>query len=1512
MEGVSEPDIKNINGIQFSIMGPDEILKRSVVEVVKHDTYEKNIPVIKGLFDPRMGVTDTGKTCKTCGQKNIDCPGHFGHIKLAKPMYHYHFLGTLIKTLKCVCFRCSKLLVDKEDIKIKEILKKPPITRFNEIYSLSQKIKQCKNEDGCNAMQPDKFKPQGLDGISVKMEDEDEKIINIEYIKSVLEKITNEDIEFLGFSEKWCRPEWMICSILPVPPPSVRPSVKQDNSQRMDDDLTHKLADIIKANNTLRQKIDTDSRIDVIEDWAKLLQYHIATLIDNDIPGLAQAAHRSGRALKSIRQRLKGKEGRIRNNLMGKRVDYSARSVITPDPNIELDELGVPEEIAKNLTFPEKVNNFNIDKLKKLIHNGPNKHPGAKTIIKKSGNKITIIDKNKYNIELEIGDTVNRHLIDGDYVLFNRQPSLHKMSMMGHRVRVMKGNTFRLNVSVTPPYNADFDGDEMNMHAPQSDSSVAELKYIMSVTKQIISPRENKPIITIVQDTLLGINRLTNYTKVTYIVPKKNELLYLTNTNIIPIESESDKVGELNEMIIDSSYFTKQQLMNVICDLSTFGKDIPKPDINYKYNNKMIELWTGKQVLSYILPDNINLEMDNGDGEEDENDIINFVKIINGVVKQGVFNKSLFTKMSKGLIHTIFNDHGSEMAKNFIDDLQKIVSYYLLIEGFSVGISDMIADTKTNKELNNIIAKTKDNITEVMQEIHLNIFENYTGQSNQQFFESKVNAILNKTISDTGELGLSSLEPGNRATSMINSGSKGKATNIAQMVACLGQQNVDGKRIPYGFNRRTLPHYTKDDDSAEARGFVENSFISGQTPQEYYFHAMGGREGLIDTAVKTSETGYVQRKLIKAMEDLKVSYDYSVRNSSGIIIQFTYGDDGMDSCFVESQPLIIPKMSTEQISKKFLFEKSYDWSKVLEEDTIMELKTNKKFYKLLEDNFKNILDHKFYILKIFDYNVESNIFYPIHIQRMITNIVGLYNKNKSDISPLEILEKNKNLKDELYISDNFKNNNIIHILIDIHLSPKILISEYRIKKTQYNELIQKIKLQFYKSRVAPGEMVGAIAAQSIGEPATQMTLNTFHFAGVSSKSNVTRGIPRLRELLHITKNLKSPSVKIILKEEFNDKNKCNFIKNQLEYTTLREIITSSDIHFDPDNNKYETNIEEDKEFLQIYKEFIDIEYESDKEEVKTNPWIIRFEFDKNKILNNGLTMEDIFIAISQNDIENKMKFVYSDENAKIIIGRIHIKDSKIVKSDKLMNGLYDQTDIINIFKDIEQVLLDNTIIKGIKNITNIIISEEKIDKLIDKELVNQPRWILETDGTNLQDVLISEYVDTTETISNDIIEIYEVLGIEAARNKLIEEITGVVEYEGSYINSRHIELLCDVMTSTGILLSINRQGINRGDSGPLAKCSFEDTTDQLIKSSLFGEMDKLLGVSSNIMMGQKIKAGTNSCELLFDEEKFITELTKISTDPPNLDETDKNIDKMFEDDSEEDIYCNDENFEFSL
>tara|TARA_B110000858_G_scaffold176186_1_gene210194 strand:- start:246 stop:4811 length:4566 start_codon:yes stop_codon:yes gene_type:complete len=1517
-----EPDINEVVGVQFSIMGPDEIRKTSVVEITKHDTYEKDIPVIKGIFDPRMGVTDMGKICKTCGQKNMNCPGHFGHIELARPVYHFHFIHILIKILKCVCFRCSKLLIDKNDIINQNIFKLPRQKRFAEMYAQCQKIDRCgkTTDDGCGCKQPDNYKLDGLVGIQAKWKDIDmeSNIIDIEYIKQLLENITDEDSNFLGFSDQWARPEWLICSVLPVPPPSVRPSVKQDNSQRMDDDLTHKFSDIIKANNTLKNKMEnSNTRKEVIDDWAKVLQYHVSTMIDNDIPGIIQSSHRSGRALKSIVQRLKGKEGRIRNNLMGKRVDYSARSVITPDPNLELDELGVPILIATNLTFPEKINNFNRDILIKYIENG-DKWPGAKNIIKMKDKKtITITDTNKVNLisDLENGDIVNRHLINGDHVLFNRQPSLHKMSMMGHRVKVMIGNTFRLNVSVTPPYNADFDGDEMNMHVPQSYEAYIELKEIMNVTKQIISPRENKPIITIVQDTLLGINKLTRDLHLKYIVPQNDEILTINNTNSIIIKGNkgNSKSGNIKQKRIEGTYFNEQQLMNILCDLSTFGNPIPKPEAkNSKtINGKTIKLWTGKQVFSYILPENINLEMENSICDS-KNDKLNYVKIIDGILNQGGLDKGLFTKTSKGLIHTIYNDHGHDRTKDFIDDLQKMTAYYLLIEGFSVGLSDMIPDKKTDNKIKKIIKSKTKEIDELVQEIHLDIFENYTGESNDTLFESKVNGILNKTLSETGKLGLTSLEETNRATNMVNCGSKGKATNIAQIVACLGQQNVDGKRIPYGYEDRTLPHYYKFDDSAEARGFVKNSFISGQTPQEYFFHAMGGREGLIDTAVKTSETGYIQRKLIKAMEDLKVNYDYSVRTSNNTIIQFIYGDDGMDPIFVESQPLLVTKLDMKELIEKFYLDSNYDWKKKIDLETYEAFK-NTDFQEILDENFENIVKIQEYLItQIFKYDIENNIMYPIHIQRILQNMCGLPDKKKkkkSNISPLEIIDENRKLKSKLFVTDTFKNNIILHLLIDIHLSPKILIDEYCISKEEYHDIIYIIKNTFYKSKVSAGEMVGAVAAQSIGEPATQMTLNTFHYAGVSAKSNVTRGIPRLRELLHISKNIKSPSVKIYLNNIYKyDKNKSNYIKNNLEYTILNDIVVASEIHFDSKNNIYETDIDEDKEFLNIYKEFID---DLDEEPEQMSPWIIRYIFNKELMLDKGIIMEDIYLAINST-YSNNIKFIYSDENSKELIGRILIKSDITGNIDDL-NGLEDQSDVISIIKKINNDLLENIVIKGVENINGIVMTEIMSNTKIENKMESIKEWILETDGTNLIDILALDYVDSKKTISNDIIETYEIFGIEGTRNILIQELDEVFE---EYINSRHIDLLVDMMTSTGQLISINRQGISQGDIGPLAKCSFENTTEELINAGIFGKYDKLQGVSSNIMLGQKINSGTNNCDILLDEQKMMNLLENI-TDDEIYDVDDNNVDTLFEQiiDEEEKEYdsdCEDDDFKFSF
>jgi DNA-directed RNA polymerase II subunit RPB1 len=383
-------------------------------------------------------------------------------------VYFFQFFPYILNVLNCVCIRCSKLLIDKN--LHKNIQRRTGEARWRSVLALCSNVFRCGNqtEDGCGAVQPTRYVKDGIARITAEWAsmaganpDDPEKpgkvsqVLEVEYVLRLFRRITDEDVDFLGLNRYWCRPDWMICSVMPVPPPQVRPSVIQDNNQRSEDDLTHKLAEIITTNQRLQDKINNNAAKNLIEDEHIVLQYHVATLVDNQIPGVAPSAQRSGRPLKSVQQRLGSKEGRIRYNIQGKRVEFSARSVITPDPNISIGELGVPMKIAMNLTVPEKVTKYNKLQMYKLVQNGADKFPGAKTVVRPDGRMTSLKHVNTKEIVLREGDVVNRHLNDGDIVLFNRQPTLHRMSMMGHRVKVLPYNTFRLNVSTTAPYNAD-------------------------------------------------------------------------------------------------------------------------------------------------------------------------------------------------------------------------------------------------------------------------------------------------------------------------------------------------------------------------------------------------------------------------------------------------------------------------------------------------------------------------------------------------------------------------------------------------------------------------------------------------------------------------------------------------------------------------------------------------------------------------------------------------------------------------------------------------------------------------------------------------------------------------------------------------------------------------------------------------------------------------------------------------------------------------------------------------
>lgn len=1425
-------DVDTISGIQFSIMSAEEIKSRSVAEIVSTDTFSGNDPIIGGLFDPRMGVVDHNKICQTCEQKNTFCPGHFGHIVLAKPLFYIQFFDIVKKIMKCICFKCSKLLIDKNQSDLKKILNKK-ISRqkkFEAIYKIcsKNKIKRCGKEsenNGCGCRQPDKIvKDTHVGRIllewKAQKDDDNEEDNNLiffaEDIYRIFSRITDEDSNILGFPRAINRPENLICTIFPVPPPAVRPSVRNDTGQRCCDDLTHKLCDIVKTNNTLKMKIEKEVNKEQIDYWTILLQYHLSTFIDNKIPGIPQAKQRTGRPLRSLSERLKSKEGRIRGNLMGKRVDFSARSVITPDPCISINELGVPIKIAMNLTYPEKVNKYNKVKLMKLIENGPDNYPGAKYIRKANQDYRTIRLKNLDidTITIDDNDIVDRHMMNGDYVLFNRQPSLHKMSMMSHKVRVMKYDTFRLNPAVTPSYNADYDGDEMNLHLPQSVQTENELKMLSNVTSQIISPRESKPIISVVQDVTLGLYRLTK----------------------------------------DTSMLSEKQIYNLFMTNTKFIGDIPIPDF---VDNK-IKKWNGKQILSEILPPNLNIVNQNNQYDENnkQNEVKNLVKIENGKIIQGVFDKKIYQDRTNGLVHVLFNDNGQEEARHLFDNTQKLICNWLVYSGFSVGISDLVISKDIDSEMKGVINNMKKEVYDIIKKVHQNTYENNSFDSNKQNFENEVNKLLNDARNKVGKIALKNITDDNRMVNMIKSKSKGNPVNIAQMLSTLGQQNVDGKRIPDGYNDRSLPHYTKYDDGPESRGFVENSFINGLTPQEFYFHAMGGREGLIDTAVKTSETGYIQRKLIKSMEDCKINYDLTVRSATGSIIQFLYGEDGMSATKLENQTFKFINMDMNELEKNYLFREDDIIKNVFRKNIFEKLKKENKWKNRCLEYFKDLLNEReFLITKVFQNKDENRLLYPISIKRLINNAKNLFHKKntRTDIDPEFILDEIDKLCEELYLTDNNKGNRLFQIIVKVFLSPKELILKHRINKMSFEYIILEIRKKFKDSIAHPSEMVGVVAAQSIGEPCTQITLNTFHAAGISSASQTVRGVPRIKELLSNSKNIKGPSTKVYIKDDVNkDFNKCKTILNLLETTYISDIIKSSAIYYDKSDE--ETTISNDSEFLKLYKLF-------EEDCNVTSPWLLRFKINKEKMYHLDITMQDIYFRII-NHYNDYIECHFSDDNADELIFRIKLIDN----NDK--NDV-DKNDIITELKALEQNILENIIIKGVEGVKKVILLEDKETKY-NKEtnsFEKNTEWFMETNGNNLLDILIQKDIDAVKTISNDVNEVYEILGIEAARQVLFNEINEVLEEEG--VNFRHLSLLVDTMTNRGSLLSIDRHGINRSDIGPFAKCSFEETSDMLIKAGLFGEYDKINGVSANIMLGQIPPCGTGDTVIIMDEEKLM-------------------------------------------
>ena len=1423
-----------IIGIQFSLLSPDEIRKGSVANITSRDTYINNRPVINGMFDPRMGTLEAGMVCPTDGHDHIHCPGYFGRVELARPVFYLHYLVNIIKILRCCCFKCSKLLISKEKYAHLQLL--PPSERWNAIFAAASKVHRCGDhtDDGCGFNQPRKIRKEGLATVTAqwdeKNEDGEPLTANItpELCLRILSRISDGDVNFMGFSPVWSRPEWMICQVLGVPPPAVRPSVRHDAQQRSEDDLTHILVNILKTNKTLQDKIDSGAQGHIINDWTTLLQYYIATLVDNKMSGIASFAQRSGRPLKSIKDRMNGKTGRVRGNLMGKRVDYSARSVITPDPNLSISDIGVPMKIAMNLTYPAKVNSRTQAALTQMVRNGPNVYPGAKILARSTGEKIYLERVDRNSIELVNGDVVHRHMLDGDPVLFNRQPTLHRMSMMCHLARIMpKGDTFRMNVGDTKPYNADFDGDEMNMHMPQDPMSRAELLGLAAVRWQLISPANNKSIVGIFQDSLLGSFQLTR-PNVKFSRRKAMNLLM--------------GIKNVDPSMLESATISSMDLISQIL-----------PAISLRYKNKQF------------------------DESEDESISPNVLEIRNGNYIRGQLDKAALGDGTKGLIHRICNDFSNDASASFVDNIQDIVTKYMKVSAFSVGISDLIADSQTRDRITSLITDKKKSVKQLINETHLGIFDNTSGDSNQNELEKQINDLLGQALSQAGRVGLESLDKTNRFVTMVKAGSKGSDINLSQMISCLGQQQVDGKRVPYGFDARTLPHFTKYDDSPIARGFVENSFIGGLNAEEVFFHAMGGRVGLIDTAVKTSSTGYIQRRLVKGLEDLKIEYDLTVRNGKGKIIQFRYGDDGFDTVAVENQILPIMSKSLAELYGALVLPKDSEslksYAHIFTNAAFRRLKSEgARLQELTEPIMETVIGSRSSLNKlVFMNKTNSRVHLPVAFKYLISNTVGQINLTRDsvvDITPLDLLKMVNSCLNSLKSMTNFEPTKLFVLTFRYYLSPVNLLIHHRFNKVAVELLLANVILRYKQSLAAPGEMVGIIAAQSIGEPTTQMTLNTFHFAGVASKSNVTRGVPRIEEILSLSDKTKNPSCTVYL-PQIQQTNRENAVKtmHRLEHTKLSAVVKKASIIFDPLINT--TQVPEDLDFVNRYMAFqsaVDECKGEVQDETPQSKWIVRLVLDPYKMIVRNITMEDVKFALDKAYPET-VSCVYSDYNDSEMIFRIRLINKK--KASSMLP--LDQTDEIYLLRSFQSDILDNLVLRGVRDIQGV--TPRKIlahVRLGENGPLEEDIWVVDTQGTNLAGLLSLEFVDSRRTFTNDIKETAAVLGIEAARQTIFNEISEVIEFDNTYINYHHLSLLVDRMTCNKKMVSIFRHGLNSDNVGPIAKASFEETPQMFMKAAQHGELDPVRGLSANVMCGQEGSYGTACFGTLLDTSKLNT------------------------------------------
>jgi len=1120
---------KQVRALRFSLLSPSQVKKVSKAKIVTPELYDVDgFPVDGGLMDLRLGAIDPGVRCRTCGKRVKECPGHPGMIELARPVLHIKYIPLIELSLRSFCLQCGKLTLSEEKLE-----KLNPSERAKK----ARDQKQCIH---CKAML-EKVRLEKPSTFFVGKK----RISPIE-VRDRIVNIPDDELKKIGINPKTCRPEWAILSLLLVPSVTSRPSITLDTGERSEDDLTHKLSDIIRANQRLWENLNAGAPEVIIEDLWDLLQYHITTFFDNNVSKIPPARHRSGQPLKTITERIKGKEGRIRHNLAGKRVNYSSRTVISPDPHLKINEIGVPLEIARVITVSETVTSANINVMKELIKKGE-EYPGANYVIRTDGRRKKISEDLKDEIcaEIQPGYKIERHLQDRDIVLFNRHPSLHKQSLMAHYVKVLPNRTFRLHPAAATPYNADYDGDEMNIHSPQTEEARAEAKVLLDVNQNIISCKNNMNLVGTIADAVTGA----------YILSKE----------------EIDK-SEADQLLFQA-------------------------ELTPELKSKTI---SGRDVYAYVLPENSKI------------DIPKEITSSNSFGEEG------------GMVKEIDRQFGRKEAIKSINHAFAIGTAHLTRKGYTLALQDLNVSNKVKEMTAEIIKKAEQKTDEIIEQAKNKTLDHLPGKTIDETREIKILQVLNEVRSKAAEIVKENFPSDGNVNKMITPKAAGSMLNITQIGCCVGQQALGSQRIDFGYTHRTLPFFKKHDLTPEARGFIKSSFFKGLNPQEFFFGAITGRDSLMDTALRTPKSGYLYRRLVNALQDMKIAYDGTVRDASENIIQFKYGGDGKD------------------------------------------------------------------------------------------------------------------------------------------------VSKLHLKEDQ----------------ISPGEAIGVITAQSFGEASTQMVLNVFHHSGVA-EMQITLGLPRLIEILDARKEPSTPQMEVYLDKNYNNEKEAKILAEKVKEVKLEEIV--SEIDTDLTNKKL--TIQLDAKALKA---------------VHVGPQKII-----ERLQEKGFEVKGSDMTVTLNAIELDFKQLYK------------LKEK-----------------------------LKSTIISGIKNISQVVIAKRDND------------YVILTAGSNLKEILQVKGVNPDKITSNDIHDVSKVLGVEAARQTIINEMKKVIESQGLDINIRHMKLVADAMTSNGIVKGITRMGIISDKASVLARATFETPDKQFVNATIQGGRDELSSVIENILLNQAIPVGTGLPGLL--------------------------------------------------